>query len=194
MFITQIICCDLSESCGAMREFLFLLLIMMEVSSKSHSSWCELGCDCRGDLKLTICSQASFTQLPSKIPTTTELLDLSNNQISIIPEQSLSRNRKLRVLLLQNNNITVLEHGCFSPLEFLQKLDLSSNQISSLSEGFSLGLVFLRELQLAHNRLTTLDSRSFLHLDGLQRLNLTGNIIHTILVSKLTLTCSYKIL
>ncbi|XP_047432670.1 chondroadherin isoform X2 [Mugil cephalus] len=170
------------EPSRAMKELVLLLLALTEASSRSHGSWCEKGCDCPGDLRFTICSRALFTELPGRVPPTTELLDLSDNNISVVPRDSFSGNRKLRVLLLQNNNISAVEDGGFSQLEFLQKLDLSWNQISTLSEGFSLGLAFLRELQLAHNQLSSLDSRSFLHLDGLQRLNLTGNSIHTIQV------------
>lgn len=167
---------------GTMKELLFLVLVVTEASSRSRSSWCEPGCDCRGDLRFTICSRVSFTQLPSRVPPTTELLDLSDNNITVVPERSFSMNRKLRMLLLQNNNISVVEDGAFSQLEFLQKLDLSRNRISTLNEGFSAGLGFLRELQLANNRLTGLDSGCFLHLDGLQRLNLSGNPIHSIQV------------
>ncbi|KAM6892859.1 uncharacterized protein PEZ65_022920 [Lycodopsis pacificus] len=170
------------ERFEAMKELLFLLLVVTEASSRSHSSWCKRGCDCRGDLKFTICSRAHFTQMPGRVPPNTELLDLSDNRISVIPERSFDKNRKLRFLLLQNNNISVVENGGFSQMEFLQKLDLSWNRISTLSEGFSVGLALLRELQLAHNRLTGLDSRSFLHLDGLQRLNLSSNSIRTIQV------------
>ncbi|KAK2857137.1 hypothetical protein Q5P01_005872 [Channa striata] len=169
-------------SCGAMKEFLFLLLLVTDAASRSHSSWCDTGCECRADLKYTICSRAGFTQLPTRVSPTTELLDLSDNGISAIPERAFSKNRKLQVLLLQNNNISVVEDGGFSQLEFLKRLDLSWNRISTLTEGFSVGLAFLQELQLAHNRLTSLDSRSFLHMDGLLKLNLTSNTIHTIQV------------
>ncbi|XP_022073563.2 LOW QUALITY PROTEIN: TLR4 interactor with leucine rich repeats [Acanthochromis polyacanthus] len=165
-----------------MKPSVFLLLLLSEASCRSHSSWCELGCDCQREPKFTICSRAQLTEPPSRVPSTTELLDLSDNLISSITTSSFSSNRKLRVLLLQSNNISLVEDGSFSQLEFLQKLDLSWNRISSLTEGFSVGLVFLRELQLSHNRLTSLDSRSFLHLDGLQRLNLSSNSIHSIQV------------
>ncbi|KAF3688371.1 Leucine-rich repeat transmembrane neuronal protein 2 [Channa argus] len=168
-------------SCGVMKDFLFLLLLVTEAACRSHSSLCEPGCECRADLKYTVCSGARFTQLPRVSPAT-ELLDLSDNCISVIPERSLSKNRKLQVLLLQNNNISVVEDAGFSQLEFLKKLDLSWNRISTLTEGFSVGLTFLQELQLAHNHLTSLDSRSFLHLEGLLKLNLTSNTIHTIQV------------
>ncbi|XP_057685878.1 slit homolog 3 protein [Corythoichthys intestinalis] len=165
-----------------MKEFLFLLLATSATSSRSPGSWCEHGCNCRGDLRFTICSRASFTQLPGRVPSYTELLDLSHNRIAILPEHSLNKNRKLRVLLLQNNNISVVQDGAFSQLEFLQKLDLSWNRIPNLAKGFSIGLAFLRELHLAHNSLSSLDSSSFTHLDGLKRLNLSGNGIHTIQV------------
>lgn len=169
-----------------MKALLFLLLVVAlspRCSSSGSGSRCTPGCDCRGDLKFTICSQALFTQLPSRVPPTSELLDLSDNRISTLAARSFAKNRKLRVLLLQNNNISAVADGAFAQLEFLQKLDLSWNRISVLGEGFSAGLALLRELQLSHNRLTALDSRCFLHLDGLQRLNLSDNAIHTIQVS-----------
>ena len=101
-----------------MKEFLFFLLMASEASSRSHSS-CEPGCDCRGDQKLAVCSRALFTELPARIPAATELLDLSDNLISSVPARSFSKNRKLRVLLLQNNNISSVEDGGFSHLDFL---------------------------------------------------------------------------
>lgn len=167
-----------------MKALLFLLLVMAlsPRCSSSSSSRCTPGCDCRGDLKFTICSQAHFTRLPGRVPPTSELLDLSDNRISALAAHSFAKNRKLRVLLLQNNNISAVADGAFAQLEFLQKLDLSWNRISALSEGFSAGLALLRELQLSHNQLTALDSGCFLHLDGLQKLNLSDNAIHTIQV------------
>lgn len=165
-----------------MKDFLLLLLVVMDASSRSHGSWCESGCDCQTDIRFTVCSRALFTQLPSKISPSTKLLDLSYNQITVIPQRSFSKNHKLQVLLLQHNNISAVEDGGFSQLELLSKLDLSWNHISTLTEGFSVGLALLRELQLAHNRLTSLDSKTFLYLDGLQRLNLSSNAIHTIQV------------
>ncbi|KAK7893377.1 hypothetical protein WMY93_022529 [Mugilogobius chulae] len=157
---------------GATMWLLWVALfhgLCVSVTPRSHSGWCQLGCDCRGELKFTICSRAMFTALPSRVPPTTELLDLSHNLITVINNHALSHNRKLRVLLLQHNNISLVEDGSFSQLEFLQKLDLSWNRIRTLSEGFSFGLTFLRELQLSHNLLTSLT-----------RLNLTGNFIHQI--------------
>lgn len=176
-----------------MKMLLFLLLVvaLSPRCSSSSSSRCTPGCDCRGDLKFTICSQAHFTQLPSRVPPTSELLDLSDNRIAALAAHSFAKNRKLRVLLLQNNNISVVADGAFAQLEFLQKLDLSWNRISALSEGFSAGLALLRELQLSHNQLTALDSRCFLHLDGLQRLNLSDNAIHTIQVRQRKLSFTF---
>nr|XP_054590567.1 LOW QUALITY PROTEIN: leucine-rich repeat-containing protein 4C [Nothobranchius furzeri] len=162
-----------------MKELLLVLLVT-EVSSRSNNTRCRLGCDCRRDLRFTICSRANLTHPPSGVPPSTELLDLSDNFISIIPKKVFSKNRKLRILLLQNNNIRVVEDGGFSQMEFLQKLDLSWNRISTLTEGFSIGLTFLQELQLSHNQLANLDSRCFFHLDGLQKLNLTNNSIHAV--------------
>lgn len=179
-----------------MKALFFLLLVVAlspRCSRSSSGNRCTLGCDCRGDLKFTICSKAHFTQLPSRVPPTSELLDLSDNRISALEARSFAKNRKLRVLLLQNNNISVVADGAFAQLEFLQKLDLSWNRISVLREGFSAGLAMLRELQLSHNRLTALDSRCFLHLDGLQRLNLSDNAIHTIQVSHVRWTVIRKL-
>ncbi|KAM4559853.1 uncharacterized protein PAE49_012202 isoform 1-T2 [Odontesthes bonariensis] len=163
-----------------MKELALLLLVVAEASCRSHSPRCVPGCQCLEEPRFTICSRALLTQLPSRVSAASELLDLSDNLISVIPERAFSTNYKLRVLLLQNNSISQVEDGSFSQLESLQKLDLSWNRISTLTAAFSAGLALLRELQLAHNQLTRLDSWSFLHLDGLQKLNLSSNGIRSV--------------
>jgi len=173
----------LQTGCGAMRQVsqvLWFLLLANGAWCRSAVGGCVLGCDCRAELRFTVCSRGGFSHLPLPLPPPTELLDLSHNRLTLIPPHSFSSLRRLRVLLLSNNSIRVVQYGAFSLLEYLQRLDLSRNRISTLREGFSLGLTSLRHLQLAHNLLTRLHTDSFLHLDSLQRLNLSNNAIASI--------------
>lgn len=163
-------------------KWFFFLLVPVAVAAASHlqAGRCTPGCDCHTDLRVTSCSGASLRQLPVRVPPGTELLDLSDNAVTIVPSRSFATNRKLRVLLLRNNSIGEVEDAGFAALVVLHTLDLSWNRLATLSAGFSVGLAALRELLLAHNRLTQLDGSSFLHLDGLRRLNLSCNAIHSV--------------
>ncbi|XP_036395921.1 leucine-rich repeat-containing protein 17-like [Megalops cyprinoides] len=159
------------------------LLMVLHCRSTLHSSgWCRKGCDCHGEFKLMNCSDTLLTHIPTNIPPFTEHLDLSLNQLGLVPARAFQALLRLRVLLLNDNNISSVAVGAFSPLESLQRLDLSRNSISYLTKGFFLGLGSLKELQLSENRLTHLDSGNFQHLDSLQRLNLSSNKISSIQV------------
>ncbi|KAL4617994.1 leucine-rich repeats and immunoglobulin-like domains protein 1-like [Arapaima gigas] len=114
------------------------------------------------------------------IPTFTEHLDLSFNQLRYIPTGSFLSLRRLRILLLNDNNISTLADGTFSCMQNLQRLDLSRNRISELGSNFFLGLGSLRELLLGENKLIVLESRSFRYLENLRRVDLSANNIRSI--------------
>ncbi|XP_064081682.1 E3 ubiquitin-protein ligase LRSAM1-like [Macrobrachium nipponense] len=82
-----------------------------------------------------------------------ELLDLSNNKLSHLPE-SISKLKKLKVLKLSNNKIKTLPHS-FSELRNLQELYLSSNRLSKVPTCIC-ALPNLRVLTLKDNSITEL--------------------------------------
>lgn len=161
---------------------LLLVLLCLVVGSWSVSTCetsfpCPAHCTCNLEIKFTSCSSNNLTSLPGTMPSCTEHLNLSFNQLAVLQHQAFRSTRRLRTLLLNNNQISTIEDAAFSLLEALVKLDLSRNHISSLTKGFSLGLGSLRELSLAENQLRSMDGGSFSHMDALQKLNLSHNNI-----------------
>ena len=106
-----------------------------------------------------------------------EILDLSNNQISIL-EPSLFRNLpRLKRLILSNNQISVLPPGIFNNLN-LEILFLDHNQISVLPPNIFNNLEYsLKTLFLNHNLITVLQPNIFNNLLRLKEIYLHNNQI-----------------
>lgn len=148
------------------------------------------------------CSNAGLSMLPSSLPNNTEVINISNNNITTLPK--LPPAYSLRVLNASNNVIETLDKLAFiqSPeLEFLSlrknklsqlptmvfsladklsSLDLSANQIQNLSEEIFLPLTYLKSLNLAQNSITTVTAAWFDSLRDLQELDLSNNQIVTV--------------
>ena len=117
-------------------------------------------------------------------------LKLGGNYISVLPirpfEYSLSR-FTLLVLDMSDNQISVLPAGVFDPLVMLVSLDLSSNYISVLPTGVfdlvgrsSNSRHNLRTLRLHTNNISTLHVNVFKLLKKLHTLDVSHNVIHNL--------------
>ncbi|XP_006882933.1 PREDICTED: leucine-rich repeat-containing protein 32 [Elephantulus edwardii] len=104
-------------------------------------------------------------------------LDLSYNEIELIPEGFLEPLTSLRFLNLSRNCLRTFEARHVGTLPCLALLDLSHNALESLELG-TRALGALRTLFLQGNALWNLPPYTFAGLVSLQRLNLQGNGIH----------------
>ena len=102
-------------------------------------------------------------------------LALYSNQITVLPQGIFDALNQLEVLGLDNNQITVLPQGIFDALNQLQRLGLNKNQITVLPQGIFAGLNQLLRLGLHYNQITVLPQGIFDALDQLQELYLYGN-------------------
>ena len=107
-------------------------------------------------------------------------IDLSDNQITLLPEELLSHLSDLRILKLSDNNIESIPPNFFSHTPNLQAIDLSDNQIPFIPEGFCSRLLDLRILHLADNNLETLPKNFCSNSSLLYELYLNGNNIITL--------------
>ena len=109
-------------------------------------------------------------------------IDLSNNQLSALPPNVFNKSHQLERLSLQNNSLTLITSDLFSSLSQLKVLNLSRNSISShliSSQTFS-GLTGLVTLDLSFNKLTKIEDEIFLSLTSLEKIFLHNNQIHRI--------------
>ncbi|XP_067892402.1 uncharacterized protein [Heterodontus francisci] len=152
---------------------------VVSFTSETWSS-CPRGCDCREGLKYVNCSAASLHQIPATFPTDTEQLDLSENNLTILPAKAFQSLWRMNILLISSSNVQQVDDGAFAVLENLWRLDLQRNEIRQLGNSFSIGLSFLNELILSDNNLKKLNSLMFQYLDNVQKLFLNNNQISEI--------------
>lgn len=101
-------------------------------------------------------------------------LDLSYNEIELVPEGFLEHLTSLRFLNLSRNCLQAFEARSAGSLPCLVFLDVSHNALQTLELG-TRALGSLRTLLLQHNALRDLPPHTFAGLASLQRLNLQGN-------------------
>nr|XP_049463214.1 protein slit-like [Anopheles coluzzii] len=117
------------------------------------------------------------TQVPRKIPSETDRLDLQGNNISVIYESDFQGLAKLRILQLTDNHIYTIEKDALHDLISLERLRLNSNRLKSIPDNFLSSAVNLLRLDLSHNALTAVPKRAFKGAPALRSLQLDNNQI-----------------
>lgn len=106
-------------------------------------------------------------------------LDLSINELELLPKERLQGLKSLRSLNVSHNSLRSLEEFT-SELIYLQVLDVSFNQLDEIEKGTFRHLVGLTELHLMGNRMTSIASDAFKYLSALQVLDLRRNYFEQI--------------
>ncbi|XP_063707952.1 protein slit [Culicoides brevitarsis] len=169
------------------RTFFFLVLsILLQIHATSHNistdvkitEKCPRICSCIG--VMVDCARRSLTYIPSKLPTTTEKLDLHNNEIVYLAEDGISLLSKLRVLRINNNKIISIPENFLSMSSSLLRLDISYNKIEMISRNTFKGPKALRSLHLDNNLIQCIHGSTFKDLAELEILTLNNNSLSTI--------------
>ena len=106
-----------------------------------------------------------------------KFLDLNKNVISKINVTWLN-NQKLETLDISENKIKMIEQNTFVGLIDLNYLYLNKNNITNInSHGFK-GLMKLITINLSQNKITALEDNTFMHLTYLKELYISDNKLH----------------
>ncbi|CAL4148213.1 unnamed protein product, partial [Meganyctiphanes norvegica] len=105
-------------------------------------------------------------------------LDLTDNNLNVIPIDVLKDVPGLRVLLLAHNSISTVPAGAFKKTSELVRIDLSHNRIQAMKERAFDSLSRLKVLTLSTNLLQTVMPGLLLPLTSLQGLHLDVNPWH----------------
>lgn len=101
-------------------------------------------------------------------------LDVSENELELLPRERLQGLHTLRLLNVSHNNLRELEPFT-DDIAGLQVLDISFNQLHRLGGAYFRPLVQLRELRLQGNRIVMVSSDAFRPLRALAVLDLRRN-------------------
>ncbi|XP_074553759.1 vasorin b [Halichoeres trimaculatus] len=165
------------ERVGAMKVFLtplmpFLLFILLP--DGTLSSGCPEGCTCSTPESI-LCYQRRSSTIPRGVGSSTKSLYLFANGIEGLKAEDFDGMENLEMLDLSQNKLTELPDGVFEPLTSLRNLDLSSNQITHISEDCFHGMALLERLYLYSNYIEDIHPAAFNGLDHLLELKLQGN-------------------
>ncbi|ELW65894.1 toll-like receptor 13 [Tupaia chinensis] len=151
----------------------FSLLSLVDTYGFSKCTQYEL------DIHHVFCIRKKITNLTdaiSDIPGYTTHLNLTQNQIQVIPPYSFTNLTALVDLRLEWNSIWKIGKRAFWGLENLTLLNLVENKIQSVNTSFQ-GLSNLETLLLSHNQITHIHKNAFVPLVRLKRLSLSRNFI-----------------
>jgi len=162
------------------RDVLVLFVLVVYCANNVVDASCSLpgtGCTCSGDYEYVNCNNRGLKTLPKGLPSYTVKLYLSGNQINI-SEGMFSGFSKLQLLDLSQNQLTYIPQGLFRDLASLKSLQLNKNGLSdaSLTSETFQGLYNLTTLGLSSNNISGhFKKDAFQYLKKLDSLSLAKN-------------------
>ncbi|KAJ8984973.1 hypothetical protein NQ317_007843 [Molorchus minor] len=159
------------------KRFLYILLLLYDVSGKPLEIKCPDYCKCDvfETLRRATCEHKKLYSIEIDIPPQAEILDLAFNQIS-----ELGRNifleiglTNLKLLNLSHNKVSQIHLSGFEGLTNLKTLDLSFNMLRYFNEHWFVSLNSLQELYLKGNNLKSINDEPSLNLPHLRVLDIS---------------------
>ena len=145
---------------------------------------CPKVCRCtwRDGKETVTCANAAYIDIPRGLAPTTQVLDLQQNNLKILPADAFVDTGlvNLQKVWLTSCNLKQLHRGAFRLLANLVELDLSHNKLRSVPKAALADVSGLRELRLAYNKLNVLSAAVFTPTPDLVRLDLSYNNITAI--------------
>ncbi|CAN8023631.1 unnamed protein product [Ixodes persulcatus] len=136
---------------------------------------CPRGCSCLGHA--VHCSRQRLQQLPTNIQATTTELYLDVNDIAAIPME-INMLKEVTRIDLSNNQISILPNNIFANLSKLSTLILSYNKLQCIQGDSFIGLKSLRILSLHGNDVSLIPEGTFRDLQSITHIALGANPLY----------------
>lgn len=170
-------------SCGAFTLFLTFLSVMLELTSGMGGT-CPSVCICKwkGGKQTVECTDRGLITIPASIDSETQVLDLSGNNLQILPRETFVKTGLLNLqrVFLRNCRIGQIDDLAFKGLTNLIELDLSQNLLTSVPSGTFQDIPSLRDLILSSNPIQKIDSHAFKMVPALIKLDLSNCELQTV--------------
>lgn len=152
------------------REEIIGFLCLLTTAREEYP--CPRQCTCEDGTKFLNCSGRSLLEIPSDLPRDVIRLDLSDNNIKLVPVEAFQNCSEVREILLDRNVIEQLDKEVFLNLVRLDVLGLAGNQLSHLATDTFGDALALRRLVLNENPLVVPDDGPFLEQEELEELEM----------------------
>lgn len=163
---------------------LTIILAGCIVRSADAERSCPASCQCKwkGGKQAVECIDKQLIIIPEHIDYSTQVLDMSGNNLQILPRETFIRTNLLNLqkLYLRNCRLGQIDDGAFAGLTNLVELDLSLNLLTAVPSASFLHIASLRDLTLARNHIQKIESHAFRNVSSLTKLDLSYCEIQTI--------------
>lgn len=167
---------DISVVYRLYRPAILLLLICGRLVH-CESGFCPNMCVCKwkSGKQSVECTDKGLITIPEDIDPETQLLDMSGNNLQVLPNKTFVRAALLNLqrIYLKNCHIGQIDDEALDGLSNVVDLDLSMNLLTSVPTSIFRDVPNLRDLSLARNPIQKIDSRAFRFISGLVRLDLS---------------------
>ncbi|KAG5889783.1 hypothetical protein JTB14_004526 [Gonioctena quinquepunctata] len=139
---------------------------------------CPSPCMCKwkGGKQTVECMERGLITIPENVDTETQVLDLSANNLQILPRETFIRSGliNLQRVYLRSCRIGQIDKLAFRGLTNLIELDLSQNLLTSIPSETFQDVPFLRDLILSNNPIQKIESFAFQAIHGLVKLDISN--------------------
>lgn len=165
--------------------FVLQLIVMSALVNGSEGSSCHSVCDCkwRNGKQSVGCIDKSLITIPEDLDTTTQVLDMSGNNLQILPRDTFIRIGlvNLQRVYLRSCKLGQIDGDAFNGLTNLVELDLSNNLLTAVPSAILPFIPSLKALIIAHNPIQKVDSHIFIKAtDTFEKLDLSHCVIQSI--------------
>ncbi|XP_055595362.1 uncharacterized protein LOC129745975 [Uranotaenia lowii] len=163
---------------------LAVVLLSVCINQSVAERSCPAACQCKwkGGKQAVECIDKQLIIIPEHIDYSTQVLDMSGNNLQILPKETFSRANLLNLqkLYLRNCRLGQIDDGAFAGLTNLVELDLSLNLLTAVPSASFQYIASLRDLTLARNHIQKIESHAFKNVTSLTKLDLSFCEIQTI--------------
>lgn len=174
---------DLNFPC-LLRVTIWILLLLRLAEGRGGMSSCQTVCACKwkGGKQTAECIDRALISIPDNIDPNTQVLDMSGNNLQILPRDTFIRTGlvNLQKVYLRNCRLGQIDDDAFKGLTNLIELDLSHNLLTSIPTATLTHIESLRDLTMASNPIQKVESHAFRATDSLTKLDLSHCVIQTI--------------
>jgi len=148
---------------------------------------CPEACQCKwkGGKQSVECRDKSLITVPTGIDAATQVLDVSGNNLQILPESAFARVGLLNLqrVYMSRCRIGQIDGRALRGLTNAVEIDLSRNMLTAVPTATLADVPLLRDLSLAGNPIQRVGPEAFRQCTGLVRLDLSGCELHEIAAS-----------
>ncbi|KAG4072414.1 hypothetical protein HA402_004346 [Bradysia odoriphaga] len=175
---------DFNFPCLLRVAIWILLLLRLAEGRGGGMSSCQTVCVCKwkGGKQTAECIDRALISIPDNIDPNTQVLDMSGNNLQILPRDTFIRTGlvNLQKVYLRNCRLGQIDDDAFKGLTNLIELDLSHNLLTSIPTAALTHIESLRDLIMASNPIQKVESHAFRATDSLTKLDLSHCVIQTI--------------